>query len=154
MNCEPTFFPPFRTTAALPDTNMAEAAAKKPKIKCEACEGLTGALPDADVDAKMADRPLWALSADRVRMRREFVAKDFVAAMAFLNAAAGIAEEQGHHPDLHVTGYRNVAVELYTHSVGGLTENDFIVAALLDGVGVAYSPKWLEAHPAAAAAQQ
>ena len=70
--------------------------------------------------------------------------------MAFLNAAATIAEDQGHHPDLHVTGYRNVAVELYTHSVGGLTDNDFIVAAELDGVKVDYSPKWLEANPAAA----
>ena len=49
-----------------------------------------------------------------------------------------------------VTGYRNVAVELYTHSVGGLTDNDFIVAAELDGVKVDYSPKWLEANPAAA----
>jgi len=127
---------------------------------------------------------MWALSADRVRIRREFVTKDFVTAMAFLNAAATIAEDQGHHPDLHargrlrcgdaeldgvqdshlhllphslytqVTGYRNVAVELYTHSVGGLTENDFIVAQLLDGVKVAYSPKWLEAHPAAAGSAQ
>ena len=48
----------------------------------KACEGLTGALAAADVDARMAARPLWALSADRVRIRRDFVAKDFVARRA------------------------------------------------------------------------
>ena len=103
-------------------STASEAGATSAKIMCSACEGITGALPAADVDARMAARPLWSLSGDRKKMARAFVTKDFVTAMAFLNAAAAIAEEQGHHPDLHVTGYRNVAVELYTHSVGGLTE--------------------------------
>ena len=57
-----------------------------------------------------------------------------------------------HHPDLHITGYRNVEVVLWTHAVGGLTENDLIMAELIDqGVKVAYSPKWLREHPEAAA---
>jgi pterin-4a-carbinolamine dehydratase len=55
-----------------------------------------------------------------------------------------------HHPDLHLTGYRNVEVVLYTHSVGGVTENDLIMAGLIDEVKVAYSPKWLKEHPEAA----
>lgn len=52
-------------------------------------------------------------------MVRSFVAKNFVSAMAFLNAVAKIAEEQGHHPDLHLTQYRNVEIRLQTHSMGG-----------------------------------
>ena len=47
-----------------------------------------------------------------------------------------VAEAEGHHPDLHLVGYRNVAVELWTHAAGGLTENDFILAAKIDQVPV------------------
>lgn len=56
---------------------------------------------------------------------------------------------QQHHPDLHLTGYRNVEVVLWTHAIGGLTENDLIMAGLIDEIKVAYSPKWLREHPAA-----
>ncbi|MFO0929868.1 MAG: 4a-hydroxytetrahydrobiopterin dehydratase [Gemmataceae bacterium] len=48
-----------------------------------------------------------------------------------------VAEAEGHHPDLHLTGYRNVAVELSTHAIGGLSENDFILAARIDQLPVA-----------------
>jgi len=58
--------------------------------------------------------------------------KDFVSGLAFFEKVGKLAEEEGHHPDLHLTGYRNVALELSTHAVGGLTENDFIVAAKID----------------------
>ena len=54
-------------------------------------------------------------------LRRSFVAKDFQAALDFLNAAGKLAEEMGHHPDLHIVSYRTVVVEIYTHSVGGVT---------------------------------
>ena len=56
---------------------------------------------------------------------------------------------QQHHPDLHLTGYRNVEVVLFTHSIGGVTENDLIMAEEIDKIPVAYSPKWLKEHPAA-----
>ena len=52
-------------------------------------------------------------------IERSFVTKNFVAAMDFLNKAAVIAEEQGHHPDFHITSYRNVSVVLYTHNILG-----------------------------------
>lgn len=54
-----------------------------------------------------------------------------------------------HHPDLHLTGYRNVEVVLWTHAAGGLTENDLIMAGLIDAIPVAYSPKWRREHPEA-----
>ena len=55
------------------------------------------------------------------------------------NAAedARVAEEEGHHPDLHLEGYRHVWIELSTHAIGGLSENDFILAAKIDELPVA-----------------
>jgi 4a-hydroxytetrahydrobiopterin dehydratase len=55
--------------------------------------------------------------------------------MKFINSVADIAETEGHHPDIHVS-YNRVTIELYTHSIGGLSENDFIVAAKIDEIGI------------------
>jgi 4a-hydroxytetrahydrobiopterin dehydratase len=100
--------------------------------KCKPCEG--GVPP---VDREEAERLLknlseWKLSEDGSRIRRQWVAKNFVAAIDFFNRVAELAEQEGHHPDLHLEGYRNVAIELWTHAIGGLSENDFIVAAKID----------------------
>lgn len=64
-------------------------------------------------------------------IRREFKFKDFKEALAFVNKTGEIAEEEGHHPDIEL-GYGKVAVNLSTHAVGGLSTNDFIVAAKID----------------------
>ena len=64
---------------------------------------------------------------------RSFTAKNWAAAMEFLNAASAIAEEEGHHPDLHLTNWRDVRVDLSTHAIGGLSLPDLVVAAKLDG---------------------
>ena len=56
----------------------------------------------------------------------------FCCGHGFLQRIAELAEQQDHHPDLHLTGYRNVAVELTTHAIKGLSENDFIMAAKID----------------------
>ena len=81
--------------------------------------------------------PDWKLAADGKRIRREWRVKNFVEGLAFFNRVGEIAEAEDHHPDLHLVGYRNVAIEIWTHAVGGLTENDFILAAKIDGVPVA-----------------
>ena len=70
------------------------------------------------------------------RIRRDWRVKHFRAAMDFFNKVAAIAEEDGHHPDLHLVGYRDVAIEVWTHAIGGLSENDFILAAKIDAVPV------------------
>jgi 4a-hydroxytetrahydrobiopterin dehydratase len=59
-----------------------------------------------------------------------------MAGVEFFNKVAALAEEEGHHPDLHLEGYRQVAVELWTHAIGGLSENDFIVAAKINQIPV------------------
>lgn len=74
---------------------------------------------------------LYGWQLDGKKIRREFVFKDFGEAMGFVNKVANIAESEGHHPDLHIH-WNRVLVELWTHSVDGLTENDFIVAAKIN----------------------
>jgi 4a-hydroxytetrahydrobiopterin dehydratase len=84
----------------------------------------------------LAAVPGWKLGADGKSIRREWRLKDFATALGFFNRIGRIAEEQDHHPDLHLTGYRNVAIELSTHAIGGLSENDFILAAKIDELPV------------------
>ena len=103
---------------------------------CVPCEGGIPPLPQDQVQAYLKDLPGWHLCEDGKRIRREWRLKDFEAGLNFFNAIGKIAEAEGHHPDLHLTGYRNVAVELWTHAVSGLTENDFILAAKIDRLPV------------------
>ncbi len=58
--------------------------------------------------------------------------EDFAKGMEFLRRVGDLAEQEGHHPDVHLTGYRNVTIELSTHAVDGLSENDFILASKID----------------------
>ena len=68
---------------------------------------------------------------DNKKLRKEFKFKNFVQTMGFVNQVALIAQAQDHHPDMHVS-YSKVTVELWTHAIGGLSENDFIMAAKID----------------------
>lgn len=104
--------------------------------KCVPCEGGVPPVSPADAQRLIADLPGWQLIENGQRIRREWVVKNFVAAIEFFNRIAALAEEEGHHPDLHLTGYRRAAVELSTHAIGGLSENDFILAAKIDQVPV------------------
>ncbi len=78
--------------------------------------------------------PAWKTDANQRSIRRTWSLKNFVQAMQLLQRVADLAEAEQHHPDLHLTGYRNVAIELTTHAIGGLSENDFIVAAKIDAL--------------------
>lgn len=75
----------------------------------------------------------WSLSDDVKRISRTFRFKDYYHTMAFVNALAWIAHREDHHPDLEV-GYNRCVVHFSTHSVGGLSENDFICAARVDAL--------------------
>jgi 4a-hydroxytetrahydrobiopterin dehydratase len=67
-------------------------------------------------------------------LRQELELLDFPAAIEFIHDVAQTAESEGHHPDLHLTGYRHLAIELSTHAIGGLSLNDFILAAKIDAL--------------------
>ena len=75
----------------------------------------------------------WTLAHDFKKISKSFTFKNFVEAMAFANKITTIAEQEGHHPDLSV-GWGKVVVELSTHAIKGLSENDFIVAAKIDTI--------------------
>ncbi len=75
----------------------------------------------------------WSLSSDKKKISKQFKFKDFAEAMVFANKIAPIAEAEGHHPDLAI-GWGKTAVELTTHAIGGLSENDFILAAKIDAI--------------------
>jgi 4a-hydroxytetrahydrobiopterin dehydratase len=115
-------------------TPTAEQLASK---QCLPCEGGIPVLSRAQAEVLRAGTPAWTITADGQRIRREWIVKNFMAAVSFFNQVARIAEAEGHHPDLHLVGYRNVAIELWTHAIGGLSENDFILAAKIDTVPVA-----------------
>ena len=63
--------------------------------------------------------------------------RNFQAGVDFLNELAALAEREGHHPDFQLAGYRNVTIELWTHAIGGLSENDFILAAKISALPIA-----------------
>src|SRR5215471_16520147 len=111
---------------------MSVSAAELTAKKCTACEGDTPPLTRDQINEHLPAVPEWKLSEDGKLIRRKYKFKDFVTAMAFLQKVADLAEAEGHHPDLHLTGYKNVAIELNTHAIGGLSANDFIVAAKID----------------------
>ena len=80
----------------------------------------------------LAQLPGWQLDESAKTLAKNFEMKDFLSATALISALAELAESEGHHPDLHLTRYRHLKIELTTHAVGGLTENDFILAAKIE----------------------
>lgn len=99
---------------------------------CVPCEGGTPPLPDTQEDLLKQQVPDWLLlRQDNHKLRRQFTFKTFMEAIAFVNKVASIAEEEQHHPDIYVF-YNKVQLDLFTHAVGGLSENDFIMASKID----------------------
>jgi 4a-hydroxytetrahydrobiopterin dehydratase len=105
--------------------------------RCRPCEGGIPALSRAEAEAMARNVEGWTLDPDAKRITRSWTVKDFMAGIDFFNKIAAIAEEEDHHPDLHLEGYRKVTIALSTHAVKGLSENDFILAAKINQVPVA-----------------
>ena len=103
---------------------------------CTPCGGNTAPLAPEKVRELLPQVPAWKLSADGKRIARGWRVHDFLTALAFFRRIADVAEAEDHHPDLHLTNYRDVVIELWTHAAGGLTENDFILAAKIDTLPV------------------
>lgn len=100
--------------------------------RCQPCEGGVAPLAADAVAPLIAALPAWRLSRDGTHIRRDLDFPDFRSAVKFVNNVAALAEREGHHPDLHIERYRRVWIELTTHAIGGLSDNDFIVAAKID----------------------
>jgi 4a-hydroxytetrahydrobiopterin dehydratase len=100
---------------------------------CVPCRGGVDPLSGAALEALSGQLGRGWRVVDGKRLEREFRFKNFRQAMAFANAIAAVAEEQKHHPDLTV-GWGRLGVTLFTHAIGGLHENDFILAARIDAL--------------------
>ena len=99
--------------------------------RCVPCEGGVPTLGKAEVEKLLAQLPGWQL--DGKWITKEFRFKNFVEAMKLVNRAAELAEEEGHHPDIHIH-YNRVRFDIWTHAIDGLSENDFILAAKIDAL--------------------
>src|SRR5260221_7429486 len=105
---------------------------------CVTCEAETPPLDDATATKLLAQLVGWRrVQADGprggARITKQYRFKDFVGAMALVDKMAVVAEAEGHHPDFCVH-YNQVDVTLWTHAAGGLSENDFILAAKIDAL--------------------
>jgi 4a-hydroxytetrahydrobiopterin dehydratase len=101
--------------------------------KCIPCEVSTSPLSEDNVKRLISNVPHWQISSDGKKIYRHFVFKDFVQSMGFVNQVATLAQEEGHHPDIFVS-YNEVVLELWTHNINGLSENDFILAAKINKI--------------------
>jgi 4a-hydroxytetrahydrobiopterin dehydratase len=100
--------------------------------KCRPCEGGVEKLSPQEAAENLKSLADWRISQDGLRLEKEWNVKNFKAGIDFINRVAEVAEDEGHHPEIHLTGFRHVWIEIWTHAVGGLTENDFILAAKID----------------------
>lgn len=98
--------------------------------KCKPCEGGTSPLALDEANKFLAQVTGWELL-EAVKIKKEFKFKNFLAAMEFVNNVAKIAEAEGHHPAIFIN-YNRVKITSTTHAIGGLSENDFILAAKID----------------------
>jgi 4a-hydroxytetrahydrobiopterin dehydratase len=104
--------------------------------KCVPCEGGVPKYTPEEAAAQLANLSGWRLTHEGLRIRKDWIVKNFMAGIRFFDAVAQLAEEEGHHPDLHLESYRKVWIEIWTHAIGGLSENDFILAAKIDQLPV------------------
>lgn len=120
--------------------NESTSAALKDR-HCTPCEGGVPALSRQQAEQMLQKLDGWQLAEDGKCIRRRWKVKDFAAGIDFLGRVADLADAEGHHPDVHLTGYRNVGIELTTHAIDGLSENDFILAAKVDELEVPLQEK-------------
>lgn len=96
---------------------------------CVPCEGGVQPWGPDETRSQLQSLKGWSLTADGKMISRSWKLTDFRQAMKLANAIAEIAETDQHHPDIHLTRYRCLNVDLTTHAIGGLSENDFVIAA-------------------------
>ena len=101
--------------------------------KCVPCEGGVPPLnPEQINEYKKEVHNDW-LVVDNKKVKRNFAFVNFIQTMEVANKIADIAEEQGHQPDMYIS-YGKLEVEIWTHAINGLSENDFILAAKIDKI--------------------
>jgi len=102
---------------------------------CVVCKPGTPTLAPTEIDTLLQELSGWVVgqSEGHLQLTKTLRFKGFVPGVDMIDRIAPIAEEEGHHPDLHLT-YGSLRVDLWTHAAGGLTENDFVLAAKIDQI--------------------
>lgn len=108
--------------------------------RCVPCEGGIPRLDAAAAERLIEQIPHWSLvappssqpSSAATKIERTVNVRTFRRGVSLIGQIADLAEQEHHHPDLHLTGYRHLRIVLTTHAIGGLSENDFILAAKID----------------------
>lgn len=103
--------------------------------KCVACEGDVTPFNKIEAEVLLLQVPGWDLLYDGMAIVKKFTFKNFKEALAFVNKVGELAESEGHHPDIKIFSYKNVEIELSTHAIDGLSQNDFILAAKINEIG-------------------
>jgi 4a-hydroxytetrahydrobiopterin dehydratase len=113
-------------------TTLSKSHTELCSARCVPCEGGVPKMTADKALAQLKAVPGWELLSGPDRIRRTWVVRNFLAGMKFFEQVSEVAEAEGHHPDLHLVGYRNVSIEIWTHAINGLSLNDFILAARID----------------------
>jgi 4a-hydroxytetrahydrobiopterin dehydratase len=107
---------------------------------CAPCEGGVAPLTPSQALDQLKILDGWQIDAASKSISKRWNKKNFVKALAFCQRIGDLAEAEQHHPDLHLTGYRHLEVVITTHAIGGLSINDFILAAKIDALDSNDSP--------------
>jgi len=99
--------------------------------KCTPCEGGVPKLTATEIEILNLQLKAPWMVADEMKISKTFAFKDFTQTIDFVNKVAALSEDEGHHPVMHVY-YSRLEIELWTHAILGLSENDFILASKID----------------------
>lgn len=113
---------------------MAKSRGELALLKCVPCRGGIPPLQPPKITELLQLIPGWKLSSEGPdKIEKSFKFKDFTEAMMFVNGVAEIADEEDHHPDIFIH-YNKVTLSFWTHAINGLFDNDFIMAAKVEGI--------------------
>ena len=101
---------------------------------CVPCEGGISPFDAAYAAEWLRNIQGWRLVAGSKKIQKDFIFRNFKEVIGFVNNVAEIADKENHHPDLFIHSYKKLRITLSTHAIGGLSENDFILAAKIDKI--------------------
>jgi len=100
---------------------------------CKPCEGGTSPFSTEENQKFIKEVDNWTIEGE-IKLEKILVFKNFKEALDFVNKVGAIAEAENHHPNISIFDYKKVQIELYTHAIGGLSKNDFILASKIDAL--------------------
>ena len=102
-------------------------------MKCEPCSGNTPKMSLIEIEKNLSKINNWQLNDNKEMIFKKFKFKNFKESLHFINLVGGLAEEEGHHPDISL-GWGYCLIMIHTHAIKGLSINDFILASKIDQI--------------------